>query len=75
MALNTLIELDHLAVIEKDAEREALQKMLNALERANVMAGGQDMTVPEAEEYLSGLARSGDQEAEKLLDAFNTPFR
>jgi hypothetical protein len=71
MALNTLIELDHLAVIEKDAEREAL----NALERANVMAGGQDMTVPEAEEYLSGLARSGDQEAEKLLDAFNTPFR
>lgn len=75
MALNTLIELDHLAVIEKDAEREALQKMLNALERANVMAGGQDMTVPEAEEYLSGLARSGDQEAKKLLDAFNNPFR
>jgi hypothetical protein len=74
MALHTSIELDNLELTEKNVELANLQKLLKALQRANALSGGRDMTIPEAEDYLKGLAQDGDREAEKLLEAFNTPF-
>jgi chromosome condensin MukBEF ATPase and DNA-binding subunit MukB len=74
MALNTLIELDELEKSDAEVRIRATQKALHALERAEALSGNPDMTVAEAENYLKALARGGNVEAQKLLEAFADPF-
>lgn len=74
MALQTLIELDDLELSDVKAHAGALRKLLAALERAETLSGKFDMTVAEAENFLRALAQGGNEEARKLLDAFDDPF-
>jgi hypothetical protein len=74
MAIQALLDLKEVELIDHDAELNAAEKLLHALNRAEAISGCHNLSVADAEIYLRSLAESGSSEAQELLAAFDDPF-